>query len=90
VGFVEDVNLEAIAGRPVASSFTELADFVNATIGGGIDFNDVNGVSGADFRAGLADSTRLGNGMILGAAIQSGCQNSGNRSLADPTVATKM
>ena len=89
VSFVENVNLEAVAGWPVASSFTELADLVDTTIGGGIDFNDVNGVSSADFRAGLADSAGFGNGMILGAAIESGSQNPGDGSLANPAVATE-
>src|SRR5207302_7890853 len=40
-------------------------------------------------RAGLADSAGFGNGMILGAAIESGSQNPGDGSLANPEVATE-
>ena len=45
VGLVEDVDLVAVAGGSVAGGVPEFADLVDATIGGGVDLDDVDGVS---------------------------------------------
>src|SRR5579872_2147165 len=65
VGFVENVNLETIARGTVASSLAQLADFVDAAVGGGVDLDDVYGIAGTNFGAGFADATGLGDGMIF-------------------------
>ena len=58
VGFVEDVDLVAVAGGAVAGGVAQLADLVDAAIGGGVDLDDVDGVAGANFDAGVADARR--------------------------------
>ena len=65
VRFVEDVDFEAVAGGTVAGGLAEFADFVDAAVGGGVDFDDVDGVAGADFGAGFADAAGLGDGRSL-------------------------
>ncbi len=65
VSFVEDIDFVAVAGGGVAGGVAEFADFVDAAIGGGVDFDDVDGVALADFDAGIADAARLG-GWALG------------------------
>ena len=62
VSFVENVNFEAVAGGTVARGLAEFADFVDAAIGGGVDFDYVDRVSGANFRAGFTDAAGLGTG----------------------------
>ena len=89
VGFVEDINFEAVARWPVASGFPELADFIDPAIGGGVDFDHVYRVSGTDFHAGFANSAGLGDGMIFRPAIQGRGQDSSHGGLTDAAVATE-
>ena len=56
MGFVEDVDLVAVAGRGVAGGVAEFANLVDAAIGGGVDFDHIDGVALADFDAGIADA----------------------------------
>ena len=60
VSFVEDVDFEAVAGGLVARAFAEFANFVDAAVGGGVDFNDIDGVAGTNLGAGFADAAGLG------------------------------
>ena len=50
VGFVEDVDLVLVAGGTVAGGVAKLTDLVDATVGGGVDLDDVDGVAGAERR----------------------------------------
>ena len=90
VSFVENVDLEAVAGWAVARAFAEFADFVNATIGGGVDFDHVDGVASANLSTRFADSAGLGDGMILfrksRATVERGGQNASDRSLTDAAM----
>ena len=61
VRFVEDVDFEAVASRTVAGGLAEFADFVDAAVRGGVDLDDVDGVAGSDFGAGLADAAGFGD-----------------------------
>ena len=61
VGFVENVNLEAIACRTITRGFAQLADFINAAVGGRVDLDDVHGIARADLGAGIAYAARLGH-----------------------------
>ena len=88
MSFVKNVNFETVAGRTVTRGLTKFADFVDAAVGGGIDFNNVDRVSGADFSARLTYAAGLGNRVILGAAVgepqpecelQSSCRYPGAR-----------
>ena len=65
VSFVENVDFEAIAGRAIAGGFAEFANFVDAAVGGGVDFDYVDGIPGANFGAGFADAAGLGTGLSL-------------------------
>ena len=42
VGFVDDEDLVAVARGLVADVFAQFAHFVDAAIGGGVDFDDVH------------------------------------------------
>jgi len=89
VSFVENVDLEAVAGGLVARAFTQFANFVDAAVGGRVNLDDVDCVAGADFSAGLTDAARLGRGLVLRAAVQGSGQDAGDRRLADTSVAAK-
>ena len=51
MSFVDNENFEAVPSRTVADTFPQFAHFVNATVGSGVDFNDVHRVAGCDFAA---------------------------------------
>ncbi len=89
VGFVEDIYLEAVACRAVAGGFAEFADFVDAAVSGGVDFDDIDRVPGANFGAGLAYAARFRHRLIRRAAIQRHGQNARHRGLADPAMAAE-
>ena len=89
MGLVENINFEAVAGGAVAGGLAQFANFVDAAVGGGVDLDDVHGVSGANFGAGFADAARLGHWVVFRAAIQCGGQNARDRGLADAAVAAE-
>ena len=89
VGFVQDINLEAVARGTVARSLAQFTDFVNATVGGGVNLDHVNRVAGTDFSTGFADSAGLWDWMILGTAVQGHRQDAGNGCLPDAAVAAE-
>ncbi len=62
VRLVEDVDLVAVARGAVAGGVAQLADLVDAAIGGGVDLDDIDGGAGSDFGAGIADAAGLGGG----------------------------
>src|SRR5581483_6033488 len=86
VGFVEDVDLETVARGAVAGGLAELADFIDATIGGGVDFDDVDGGAGLDFLATVADAAGFGDGVVGGLAIQGHGEDSRDGGFADAAV----
>ena len=89
VCLVQDVDLEAVAGRPVAGSLAQFPDFIDAAVGGGVDFNHVHRVAAADFSAGVAHSAGLGNRLLRGAAVESHRQDAGHRGLADSAMSAE-
>src|SRR3954468_17159313 len=60
VGFVDDEDFVAVACRPVADVLAELAHFIDAAIGGGVDFDYVRRISGGNFDTTGALATRRG------------------------------
>ena len=86
VGLVENVDLEAIARRAVARSLAQLADLVNAAIGGGVNLNHVHGISRADFGARFAYSAGLRHRLVRRPAVQRHGQNARHGGLADPAM----
>ena len=89
VGFVENVDLKAVAGGAIASGLAEFADFVDATVGGGVDFDDVDGVAGANLGAGFADAAGLRRRMIFRSAVQGRGQDAGDGGFADASMAAE-
>ncbi len=91
VGFVEDVDLVFIARGAVARGVAKLTDFVDAAVGGGVNFDDVDGVALADFEAALADVAGLGggaeSGADFGAAVEGRGEDAGDGRLADAAMA---
>ena len=51
VGLVENIDFETIACRTIACSFAQFPDLINATIGGGVNLDHINRISGSDFGA---------------------------------------
>ena len=45
MGFVDDEDFVAVARRAEADVLAQLAHFVDAAVGGGVDFNDVDGAA---------------------------------------------
>ena len=86
VGFVENVNLEAVARRTVTRGFAQFANLVDAAIGGSVDFDYIHGISGANLGAGFADSARLGDRLVRRAAVQRHRQNARHGGLSDAAV----
>ena len=89
VRLVENVNLEAVARRTIARGLAQLANLVDAAVGGRVDLDHVHRVAGADLDARIANSARLGHGMVLRLAIQRHRQNARDGRLADAAVAAE-
>ena len=90
VGFVEQIDFVAIARRGVARCVAQFANLVDPAVGGSVDLDHVEGVAGANFLAGVANSARFGRGPFraanLVAAIQRHGQDPGDGRLADAAV----
>ena len=71
VGFVQDVDLVAIACRPVARSVAQLADLIDTAIRRRVNLDHVNGIAGPDFLATFTGAAWL-IGRPLGAANRGG------------------
>ena len=89
VSFVEDVDFEAIAGWPVAGGFAKLANFVDAAVGGGVDFDDIDRVAGANLSARFADAAGLDDRVVRGAAVECHREDAGDSGFADAAVAAE-
>jgi len=87
VGFVEDDDFAARSGGSVANHFAEFTDLINAAIGSSVDFDDVEGRSGRNFLAGVADAAGFGRGAIH--AIESFGEDAGSSGFADAACAGK-
>jgi hypothetical protein len=81
----------ALARGAVAGGVAEFAYLVDAAIGSGVDFDDVDGVAGLDLGAGVADLAGLGGGAEFAAdgvaAVEGHGQDAGDSGLADAAVA---
>ena len=90
VGFVEDVDLVAIPCRRVPGSITELSNFIDTAVRGGVNLDHVDGISCSYFGAGIADAAGLGRRALLRpdgcSTIQSHGQKSSDGRLADAAM----
>ena len=89
VRFVEDPNLVAIASRTVTRGVAQLANLVDAAIGGSVDLDHIHRVPRADFAAGVAHPARLWHRMVLRLAIQRHGQNARDGGFADAAVSAE-
>ncbi len=64
VGFIDDEDFVLVAGGLVADVFAQLAHFIDAAVGGGVDLDDVHGAAGLDFGATGADAAGLVGGAV--------------------------
>ncbi len=64
VRFVENVDFEAVARGAIAGGLAEFADLVDPAIGGGVNFDYVDGVAVADLGAGIADAAGFRHGVV--------------------------
>ena len=91
MSFVEDVDFVLVAGGAVSGGVAEFADLVDAPVGGGVDLDDVDGVTGFDLNAGFADFAGLGgraDGAADGiAAVERHGKDARDGGLADAAVA---
>src|SRR5579863_8580759 len=69
VRLIQNVDFEAVASWAVARAFAQFADFIYPAVGGGINFNYIHRISGANLSAGLAYSARFGDRLIRRTAI---------------------
>ena len=89
VCFVEDPDLVAIAGGTVTRSVAQFADLVDATVGGRVDLDDVDGIACANLGTGIANTARLGHRMVLRTAVQGHRQDARDGGLADAAVSAE-
>ena len=87
VHFVDDVNLEAAGGRAVLHVFDQVANFVDAAVGGTVDFQHVDTVAVADLLAEIALIARLGRRSLF--AVERLGQQAGGGSFTDAAGAGK-
>ena len=87
VRFVEDHDFVAARSGRVADHLAQLADLVNAAVGGGVDFEHVERSAGGNFAAGVAGVVGLGGGALR--AIERFGEDAGGGGLADAADAGK-
>jgi hypothetical protein len=87
VNFVDDEDLVARAVGEVADVVAQLADIVDAGVGGAVDLDDVETLAGGDFGAGGAGAA--GGGGLAGFAVECLGQDARRRGFADATGAGK-
>ena len=86
VGFVENVDLVAVARRTIPRRLAQLADLINAAVSGSVNLDHIHRAALADFHARIAFSAGGGSGLIGRAAIQCHGQNARHRGFADAAV----
>jgi hypothetical protein len=64
MGLVDDVDLVPVALRQVLGVLPDLADVLDAVVGGAVDLGDVDRGAGGDLGARLADAARCGGGAV--------------------------
>ena len=93
VGLVEDVDLVTVAGGRVAGCVAQFANLVDATVGGGVNLDDIDGVAGADLGAGFAGLAWLGGGARRAAdgvaAVEGHGEDACDGGLADAAMAAE-
>ncbi len=83
VHLVDDVHLHATFHRGEVHLVAQVADVVDAPVGGGVHLDDVHGAASADGLAVWARAVRMGGGFALpGVAVESHGQDLGGGSLA--------
>src|SRR5437868_11837337 len=86
MGLVEDVDLEPVARRAIPRGLAQLADFIDAAVGSGINFDDVDGISSANLGARFAYATRFADRLVGRPAIQGHGQNACNGRFPDSAM----
>ena len=87
VHFVDDVDLVGALGRQVLDLFPQVPHFVDAPVGGAVDFQDVQGRALGDFDAILTGVVGVRRGAC--GAVEGLGQDAGHRGLAHPPGAAE-
>ena len=87
VSFVNDKDFESIPRRAIADALTQLAHFINATVGCSVNFNDVHRITSSNFTATGAIITRFVGRAFN--AIQAAGHDAGNGGFPGATLAGK-
>ena len=87
VDFIDDENLVTIPGRRIPCVLTQLADIVDAGIGGGVDLEHIHALARGDLKTGRALITRCYSRSLK--AIQTFGKDSGGGCLANSTRSRK-
>src|SRR5664279_4108163 len=82
-------DLVSVAGWPIACGIAQFADFIDATIGGGIDLDHVHRIACPDLEAGVAHAARLRNGMVCRATVQRHGQDARDGGFADAPMSAE-
>ncbi len=94
VRFVEDIDLVTVAGRAIAGGVAQLANLVDAAVGGGVDFDHIDGVSLRGFRCRIRRCRRAPASAARAcrfrrAAVERHGQDAGDGGLADAAMAAE-
>ena len=89
VALVHHIHLPAGLHRSEAGALDQLADVVDAGVGGGVDLDYIEGIAGGDGGAELADATGLGGGPIAADAVERAGQDAGAGGFTRAAGATK-
>jgi hypothetical protein len=91
--FVEKINLVAITGWGVARGVAQFPDFIDAAVGGGVDFDYIKRIACADLFAGVANSAGFKGWPLRAAdfvaAIERHGQNPGDGGFADAAMSAE-
>ena len=90
MSFIENIDFVSIPAGRVTGGVPQFANLVDAAIGGGVDFDHVDGVSLTDLDAGVADAAGFGGGALgaayFSAAVERHGHNARNGGFADAAV----
>ena len=89
VHFVDDVDLVTPGGGGVLRVFDDVAHVVDAGVGGGVDFDQVDEAAAVNLGTGRADAAGLGAGVVVVRAVEAFGENARQRGLADAACASE-
>ena len=87
VNFVDDIDFEFSAGGSIGDAIAQFFDFVNAAIGGAVDFENVEATALFDFFANIVVGVEVGFGAL--GAVEGFGEDAGGGGFTDATGTNK-